>query len=98
MMPRRVVEHRAPSLWARHTDVDPSSDCHGIARMHLTRSPLRGFEFLVVIRCAGCDLGGGFTPVEVRGVVPEEAQHPEYYDGDQDDDPDDCNDIQPWGE
>jgi hypothetical protein len=43
-MPRKIVERRAPSLWARHCDVDQTSECHGIARMHLTRFPDPGLR------------------------------------------------------
>jgi hypothetical protein len=97
-MPHRVILRRAPSLLCRHKDWDfgipgdtlARSACPGQLAVYLTPSALPIYEAQLVVRCMGCG-----KPIEARGVIPDGVT---YWQDDAfgDDDPGDCDDIQPW--
>jgi len=71
---------------ARHTTA--LHGCNAPQVLVIERSPFRLWESLVVERCGHCG-----ARLHVQGVIPE---HVRYWADDQDDDPGDCDDIQPW--
>ena len=92
-MPRKLVARRTPSLLTRHKDWDfgipgdtiPRSQCPGQLAMYFTPSAVRGYEWMIVVRCEGCG-----KPIEARGVIPEGVTYwqDDAWDDDHEDDVD----------
>lgn len=76
-MPRKWVEERAPSPDARHCDI-AFTPCDAPLTLRLSPSAIRGYEWLVLVRCERCDAEHfaqheSAPAVHVVGVLPEAA-------------------------
>jgi len=78
MMPKRVIERRAPSFPTRHKDLTLTI-CDAPLTLRLSPSAIRGYDALVLYRCEACDLEAfadhqSAPALHMWGVLPEPVE------------------------
>lgn len=100
MMPKRVIERRAPSRSSRHCDLTLTM-CDAPLTLRLTVSAISGYTALVLYRCETCDANRlmhheSAPALQVWGVIPEPQRARPDTTWDEDDDAADCAGGRSW--